>query len=156
MSTQVAYRPYVPRYVSALGNQRIQDWILKFYVIEAAEDRSAPDNLIHACLEIVADRIPKMNELPNRKTGFLILHRDDEDVWFNVYWWVYDSILCRLVFRSDPGRETELAECQEPFLSCIWELVPVQYERDGWVKHMLGKDGSLGAYLDQPQLVGSH
>ncbi len=154
MSEDVAYRPYVPRAVNALGVLPAGPWSFRFYHIEAHPEKVLAAELKHACLDIASTCRMRMEALPNRKAGFIILHRDDEDVWLNLYWWTYDSILSRLIFRADPASELEFKECVEPYLACVWELVPIQHESNSWVRHMLGSSGSLEAYMDSPQMSG--
>lgn len=48
-----------------------------------------------------------------------------------------------------PDRDpTHFVPVERPWIGCVWELPPIQHERDAWVRHLLAPDTpDLDAYL---------
>ncbi|MEW1640675.1 MULTISPECIES: hypothetical protein [unclassified Streptomyces] len=87
---------------------------------------------------------------------FVVLHRGGDDgAYLNAYSWVWDNVLH---FRGAsagqpvlgcPDRDpTHFVRPDLPWIGCVWELPPIQHERDAWVRHLLAPEvPDLDAYL---------
>jgi hypothetical protein len=91
--------------------------------------------------------------------SFVILHRSAQAAYLNAYSWVWDNVIeCRtaaagIPFLGCPDDDpTVFVELAKPWIGCVWELGPFEYERSAWVRHMLEPAApDLGAYLaDRP------
>ncbi len=88
--------------------------------------------------------------------AFVVLHRGGDDgAYLNAYSWVWDNVLH---FRGAvagqpvldcPDRDpAHFIRLDRPWIGCVWELPPIQHERDAWVRHVLAPDRpDLDGYL---------
>lgn len=78
--------------------------------------------------------------LENR-LGFLLLHHCDTVAYLIVCTWRNENELWQTVYETDPEaaapftRVTREEAGQRPVL-CVWELAPVGFERDAWVRYL--------------------
>jgi hypothetical protein len=88
--------------------------------------------------------------------GFLVLHRgSDGAAYLNAYSWVWDNVLhMRGAAAAQPALgcpdedPTHFMVLDRPWIGCVWELPPIQHERDAWVRHMLAPEvADLDGYL---------
>jgi hypothetical protein len=88
--------------------------------------------------------------------GFVVLHRGgDGAAYLNAYTWVWDNVLhMRGAAAAQPALGCPDADpahfitLDRPWIGCVWELPPIQHERDAWVRHMLVPDApDLAGYL---------
>ena len=156
MKTDLAYRPYVPREVRPEPPIRIGDWQFKLYGMEEQPARGFSAGMLAAVRNVIAANLPRLEATSHHQVGFVLLHRDHEDVWLLVNWWTHSSIISELLFHADLDRETEFREVAERSVACIWEMVPMMFERDAWVRCVLPLEGSIDAYLRQQMTAGRY
>jgi hypothetical protein len=149
MKTPLTYRPYVPRVVKPQPLIVSGDWRLKFYGIEEEPALGFSKEMRAAVTDLIAAHLPQMEASAHHNTGFVLLHRDHEDVWLLINWWTFSSIISELLFHAELGNETAFEPVTARSVACIWEMVPMMYERDAWVRTVLPLDGSIEAYLSQ-------
>jgi hypothetical protein len=95
-----------------------------------------------------------------------VLHRSAAGMYLNAYNWVWDNVLhCRTAVSgdqpflgsTDPDL-THFSVIPKDLIGCVWELPPLSYERDAWVRHVLEPDEpDFASYLEDtmaPGLVG--
>ncbi|MFI9587596.1 hypothetical protein ACIHCQ_38630 [Streptomyces sp. NPDC052236] len=87
---------------------------------------------------------------------FVVLHRGGDDgAYLNAYSWVWDNVLhfgCAVagqpVLDCPDNDPTHFIRLDRPWIGCVWELPPIQHERDAWVRHILAPDQpDLDGYL---------
>jgi len=119
---------------------------LKWYDVYA-QDRPVPDEikrLAHACLNSTPLEIPGL--------GFVILHRCGQDFYFLIACtWRNDNELWSTVFYKDGDAMSEFApfprESSHKPAFCVWELVPVWYEQQAWVRFLNSPRDEAAAQL---------
>jgi hypothetical protein len=96
--------------------------------------------------------------------GFVVLHRGgDGAAYLNVYTWVWDNVLHVRGVAAAQGAlgcpdddPTHFMPLDRSWIGCVWELPPIQHERDAWVRHMLIPDvADLDGYLGDAMPVGT-
>lgn len=155
MDTNLAYRPYAPRDMRPEPPMQIGDWRFKVYGIEETP-RGFSADMMAAVRRVIEANLPRLDRTHHHHAGFVLLHRDSEDVWLLVNWWTHSSIISELLFHADLANETDFHEVQERSVACVWEMVPMMFERDAWVRHALSSDGSVATYLDQSLAAGQY
>jgi hypothetical protein len=124
----------------------------RYYVMTAAAVIT-PD-VAKAALALLPDLVPEMDGTP--PAGFVVLHRGgDGAAYLNAYTWVWDNVLhMRGAAAAQPALGCPDADpahfitLDRPWIGCVWELPPIQHERDAWVRHMLVPDApDLAGYL---------
>src|ERR1700722_12551147 len=107
-----------------------------------------------AALEQLPKLAPDTDGAP--PSGFIVLHRGgDGAAYLNAYTWVWDNVLhMRGAAAAQPALgctdkdPAHFIELDRPWIGCVWELPPIQHERDAWVRHMLAPDvADLDGYL---------
>ena len=149
MKTPLAYRPYVPRAVRPEKPIMLGDWRFKLYGIEEEPARGFSPAMRAAVETLIAAHLPRLEASAHHNVGFVLLHRDHEDVWLLINWWTHSSVISELLFRADLADETAFTEIHQGNVACVWEMVPMMFERDAWVRSVMPLDGSIHAYLDQ-------
>jgi hypothetical protein len=126
---------------------------VKRYHVTDDPDGMASD-VQDAAYRILPTLLPDPDGTP--PATFVVLHRGgDSGAYLNVYSWVWDNVLH---FRGAaagqpvlgcPDRDpTHFVPTGQPWIGCVWELPPIQHERDAWVRHLLAPDTpDLAAYL---------
>ena len=147
MKTQFAYRPYVPRLVRPEPQIVIGAWRFKFYGIEEEPARGFSPAMRAAVTDRIAADLPRLEETQHHGVGFVLLHRDSEDVWLLINWWTHSCIMSELLFHADLADETAFGAVQGRNVACVWEMVPMMFERDAWVRCVMPADGTIEAYL---------
>ena len=98
--------------------------------------------------------LPEMDSTP--PAGFVVLHRGgDGAAYLNAFTWVWDNVLhMRGAAAAQPALgcpdndPTHFMPLDRPLIGCVWELPPIQHERDAWVRHMLMPSvADLNGYL---------
>ncbi|WP_328666916.1 hypothetical protein OG905_07630 [Streptomyces sp. NBC_00322] len=110
-----------------------------------------------AAYAMLPELLPEPDGTP--PATFVVLHRGGDDgAYVNAYSWVWDNVLhfggaaagqpvldCP---DRDPSHFVRLDRADRPWIGCVWELPPIQHERNAWVRHMLAPDRpDLDAYL---------
>jgi hypothetical protein len=115
-----------------------------------------------AALGVLEELLPETDGTP--PAGFVVLHRGgDGAAYVNAYTWVWDNVLH---MRGAAAAQSELGCPDEdpthfialdrPWIGCVWELPPIQHERDAWVRHMLMPDApDLAGYLGDTMPAGT-
>jgi hypothetical protein len=106
----------------------------------------------HAAFGMLPELLPELDGTP--PAGFVVLHRGgDGAAYLNVYTWVWDNVLhMRGAAAAQPALgcpdkdPAHFLPLDRPWIGCVWELPPIQHERDAWVRHLL--------VPDQPDLDG--
>lgn len=110
-----------------------------------------------AAYAMLPELLPEPDGTP--PATFVVLHRGGDDgAYINAYSWVWDNVLhfgCAVAGQPvldcpdrDPSHFVRLDRAVRPWIGCVWELPPIQHERNAWVRHMLAPDRpDLDAYL---------
>ncbi|HEY1627546.1 MAG TPA: hypothetical protein VGG16_27520 [Streptosporangiaceae bacterium] len=107
-----------------------------------------------AAIGILPDLLPEPDGTP--PAGFVVLHRGgDGAAYLNAYTWVWDNVLhMRGAAAAQPelgcpdGNPAHFMVLDRPWIGCVWELPPIQHERNAWVRHMLAPaNPDLDGYL---------
>ncbi|TVZ05531.1 hypothetical protein EAS64_13450 [Trebonia kvetii] len=79
------------------------------------------------------------------------------------YNWVWDNVLhmrgaaaAEAALGCTDEDPTHFMPLDRPWIGCVWELPPIQHERDAWVRHMLMPDvADLAGYLGDTMPEGT-
>ncbi len=124
----------------------------RYYV--TSETAPVSGDIEAAAFEILPRLLPEADGTP--AAGFVVLHRGgDGAAYLNAYTWVWDNVLhMRAAAAAQPvlgcpdDDPTHFVVLDRPWIGCVWELPPIQHERDAWVRHMLVPDvADLNGYL---------
>ncbi|MBV9449562.1 MAG: hypothetical protein JO345_27075 [Streptosporangiaceae bacterium] len=124
----------------------------RYYV--TSETASISPEIEAAAFETLPKLLPEADGTP--AAGFVVLHRGgDGAAYLNAYTWVWDNVLhMRAAAAAQPvlgcpdDDPTHFLVVDRPWIGCVWELPPIQHERDAWVRHMLVPDvADLDGYL---------
>ncbi len=142
MSAAASQR-YRPRRISSLGRTVAGGTALKLYAIEA-EGASLKPAVVETARDILAAHAPGPGHV-----GFAILHRGEEAVWLLLHWWMEGGILAERLWRAplDEG-QAAFEPMDRPLMACVWELVPIDFERDAYVATLMN-GGTEGDYLSR-------
>ena len=133
----------------------------KRYYVTSAAAVITPE-VEKAALELLPDLVPELDGTP--PAGFVVLHRGgDGAAYLNAYTWVWDNVLhmrgaaaAQAALGCPDEDPTHFMPLDRPWIGCVWELPPIQHERDAWVRHMLMPDAvDLAGYLDDTMPDGS-
>ncbi|RPF37581.1 hypothetical protein [Streptomyces sp. TLI_185] len=95
---------------------------------------------------------------------FVVVHRGNDDgAYINAYSWVWDNVLHyanaaagQPVLGCPDSDPTHFIRPELPWIGCVFELPPIQHERDAWVRHMLAPEvPDLDAYLTDSLPAGT-
>jgi hypothetical protein len=127
-------------------------WLKRYYV--TTETALFTPVIEQAAVDILPKLMPEPDGTP--PAGFIVLHRgQDGAAYLNAYCWVWDNVLH---MRGAAAAQPELG-CPDDdpahfivldrsWFGCVWELAPVQHERNAWIRHMLAPDEpDLDRYL---------
>ena len=112
--------------------------------------------------ELLPDLVPEPDGTP--PAGFVVLHRGGNGAaYLNAYTWVWDNVLhmrgaaaAQAALGCPDEDPTHFMPLDRPWIGCVWELPPIQHERDAWVRHMLMPDvADLAGYLDDTMPDGT-
>ncbi|MFI8164862.1 hypothetical protein ACIPM2_21400 [Streptomyces sp. NPDC086081] len=115
-----------------------------------------------AARAILPELLPEPDGTP--PATFVVLHRGGDDgAYLNAYSWVWDNVLhfggaaAGQPVLGCPDRDpTHFVPSARPWIGCVWELPPIQHERDAWVRHLLTPDvPDLTAYLSDSLPAGT-
>ncbi|WNZ07537.1 hypothetical protein [Streptomyces sp. 11x1] len=138
----------VPPPVEAAGRR------IKRYHVTADPDGIAPE-VAEAAYALLPALLPEPDGTTPPAT-FVVLHRGgDTGAYLNVYSWVWDNVLHfagaaagQPVLGCPDTDPTHFVATDRPWIGCVWELPPIQHERDAWVRHVLAPElPDLDAYL---------
>ena len=139
---------YVPRQMSSLGIWDIGGWRFKSYLIRANTSRPVSDAMIAAARMKVAGARGKLDATQHFNTGFVVLHEGLQGNWLLANWWTKGGICAELLWRATSESPATFNDVDRPLMACVWELVPIDFERRAWVDTVLKPGGGgLVAYL---------
>ena len=119
-------------------------------------DPGGIDPLIEkAAHAILPELLPEPDGTP--PATFVVLHKGrDSGAYLNAYSWAWDNAL----FFAGAAAGQPVLGCPDedpvnfvrltgrPLIGCVWELPPLLYERDAWVRHVLAPERpDLEAYV---------
>jgi hypothetical protein len=124
-----------------------------------------PAGIEPAVEKAALDHLPRL--MPDRDgtppAAFVVVHRGgDGAAYLNAYAWVWDNVLhMRGAAAAQPelgcpdDDPTHFMTLDRPWIGCVWELAPIQHERNAWVRHMLVPEvADLGGYLADSMASG--
>lgn len=126
---------------------------IKRYHVTADPAGIAPD-VAKAAYAILPELLPEPDGTP--PVTFVVVHRGNDDgAYVNAYSWVWDNVLHyanaaagQPVVGCPDHDPTNFVRPELPWIGCVFELPPLQHERDAWVRHMLVPEvPDLDAYL---------
>ena len=125
-----------------LGLGRPGGAALKLYGIDV-EGRALDPRLLEEMHALLREHSPG-----EERHGFVILHRGEEAVWLLLHWWMEGGILTERLWRRPLAGEAARAfePVDRPLMACVWELVPIAFERDAYVATLMN-GGSERDYL---------
>lgn len=147
MTQELRYQPYARRHIRPERLIIVEEWQFKFYLIEPSSLPQIAHTQIRSIHSVISENLSELEKELHHRVGFVILHRDPEDTWLLINWWAHSSIICQLLFRSDPKPDLIFKKVEQPFVACIWEMVLLGFERDAWVNQALCEGGSVEAYM---------
>ncbi|MFN2542416.1 MAG: isochorismatase [Chthoniobacterales bacterium] len=127
---------------------------MKLYGV--AFDSELPrQELVSAAKRIAAEQLAK-ETAPNYKVGFIGVHDGRDACFVFVDFWGNENELFHRVFLSRDNDPAQLRPTAPGDSSvCVWDLRLQAFERDAWIKHVLGKadapdfDGYLAERLNE-------
>ncbi|MFD5322524.1 hypothetical protein [Streptomyces sp. NPDC127092] len=117
-----------------------------------------------AAYALLPELLPEPDGTP--AAGFVVLHRGgDTGAYLNTYSWVWDNVLHFAGAAAgqpaldcpdlDPAHFVRIPPGERNWIGCVWELAPLTYERDAWVRHVLAPDvPDLDGYLGDALATG--
>ncbi|WP_062114322.1 hypothetical protein [Aureimonas sp. AU40] len=143
--TQERYRP---RRIRSLGRTIANETALKLYGIEVEGAALGPVSIERAKY-VLAAHAPGPGHV-----GFAILHRGEEAVWLLLHWWMAGGILAERLWRAPLGSaQAGFEPVDRPLMACVWELVPIAFERDAYVATVMN-GGTEADYLSRELAEG--
>lgn len=135
--------PYTARPIRFLELSRHNDWTLKVYSITA--DRSVSSPLVAAARTVAFAQLDKWRAGDRRwddyGAGFLIVHHGRDANYVLLDWWIAECILQHHVWISQLDSPGEFEYVSPTGLCvCVWELEILQFEREAWIRNVLGRD----------------
>jgi len=134
--------------------------IKRYYV--TTETAGIDAAIQRAAVGVLPSLLPAPDATP--PATFIVLHRGgDGAAYLNAYSWVWDNVLhMRGAAAAQPELgcpdhdPTNFVVLDRPWIGCVWELPPIQHERDAWVRHMLApSEPDLDAYLADSMTAGT-
>lgn len=146
MNTFVQYKPRRVEFNQLLA---LNDWRIKVYTITHRDAFAS-----HAVLANALARLPawleqsKSSGFPVCNSAFLIVHEGRDGVWSLINWWIGGDMLQSLTHFTRFDEQDDFARVpQEGFMSCVWEMAVICFERAMWIEYILKK-------ADQPDFAG--
>ncbi|MCD9877196.1 hypothetical protein [Streptomyces guryensis] len=165
--------PFTEKFLTVPPPVEVAGRRIKRYHVTADPAGIAP-GVEKAAYEILPELLPEADG--TAPATFVVVHRGNDDgAYINAYSWVWDNVLhyanaaagqpvlgcpdkdptlphSRL--RSSGG--TPIIRPELPWIGCVFELPPIQHERDAWVRHMLVPEvPDLDAYLSDSLPAGT-
>jgi hypothetical protein len=142
---------YKPRPLRFIGRERLGDWRLKIYSIDARGGTARPE-LVDATIALASSVLPRPAVDDQRYgIGFAIAH-DAATVCFGlVYWWQSQNELHQRVHMSPRDNPRALAKIADPAAGCVWEMGIIDFERRAWLEDVLAnpRGPDLERYLSR-------
>ncbi len=127
------YRPRAVRFAGVWETARAA---LKLYTIVAT-----PEPMADAALSTARETVEADGSAEG--LGFLVLHRGEEALWLLLHWWLPGGSLAERLWSSPLDGPVRFEPRDRPLMACVWELVPISFERDGYVRTVMsGRSGN--------------
>jgi hypothetical protein len=135
--------------------------IKRYYVVPGPERVFEPE-IEKAAFALLPSMLPAPDGTP--LVSIAVLHGgSDGAAYLNTYSWVWDNVLhMRGAAAAQPAVDcpdldpTHFMVLERPWIGCVYELAPLGYERDAWVRHMLAPDAAdLDGYLADTMANGT-
>jgi hypothetical protein len=119
-----------------------QSWRMKLYSI-SAWDKSPTPALVTAAEQIAARVLPPDAAAEGRHgVGFIGVHDGAQANYVFVSWWAKLYELNHVLYRGSRDKPSELAPVEPGLFGCTWDLQIIAFERDAWIRSMLGDNGN--------------
>ncbi|MBX7219229.1 MAG: hypothetical protein K1Y36_04730 [Blastocatellia bacterium] len=132
---------YQPRKITLVRFLTVNNWKIKIYTI-TRQTRFAFGTTMQAALSALPAWLEQSRTLgfENYETAFLIVHEGIDGIWTLLNWWVEGGILYSRTFFTALTAPTEFQVLpREGFMSCVWEMEVIHFERAMWIEHILKK-----------------
>ena len=145
--------PFTEKFLTVPPPFEVAGRLIKRYYVTADLSGIAPD-VEKAAYAILPELLPEPDGTP--PATFVVVHRGNDDgSYINAYSWVWDNVLHYANAAAGqpalgcPDHDpTHFVRPELPWIGCVFELPPIQHERDAWVRHMLVPEiPDLDAYL---------
>ncbi|MGH7177024.1 MAG: isochorismatase [Tepidisphaeraceae bacterium] len=142
--------PFAPRPIRFLGLIQHAGWRLKSYSITLRDQALVRANF-DAGLALALRDLPAQAVAEHRPgVGFVILHQGRGSDYIVLCWWDSENELPHRTWvrpRENSGAPWRLTGAGQAI--CVWDLQIIWFERETYVKHVLGATGvNLDAYLE--------
>lgn len=143
----LAVRPYRPRPLRFLRQERAGEWRLKLYGIAMPGQQVRPA-LVDATAALAAKVLPQPALGEGRYgTGFAIAQDAASACFGLVYWWQAQNELHGRAYGAPFDRPHDLQPIAQPDIGCVWVLGIIDFERRAWLEDVLANPA--GADLDR-------
>lgn len=140
---------YKPRKVDLHQLAVVNGWRVKVYTITHKDSFTA-----HDVLETALINLPhwletaKKISFPTYHSAFLIVHEGRDGIWTLFNCWMGGEMLHSLTFFTNFAHPDEFTLTpKEGFMTCVWEMAVISFERAMWVEYILKK-------ANQPDFTG--
>jgi len=140
---------YQKRSIKHLELWEDNGWRIKLYGITHESRQSEPE-LIEAAKAAAKEHLPHPAVNPHRYgLGFIGIHQGRSYDFVFICYWNYDTELKHISLMRASSSSSQLEPVGEQELSNdVWDLRVLAFERDAWVKHVLGGNtADAEAYL---------
>lgn len=137
MMKKQIFKTYSPRSIAFKELVKVDNWKIKIYTISTKENFEA-DEVLEQIVQKLSDLLkPAQN---HHSIAFVIIHEANDGIWTLVNWWMGGNMLRTITYFTSFDKPNELElYLKSGSLSCVWEMLVIQYERDNWVKYILKK-----------------
>jgi hypothetical protein len=135
---------------------------VKRYHIPALNGLGVEPAIEQAAMELLPKLLPEPDGTPS--ATFIVVHRGgDGAAYLNAYSWVWDNVLHmrgaaagQSALGCPDDDPTHFMPLDNDWIGCVWELGPLQHERDAWIRHMLKPaEPDLDGYLADAMTSGT-
>ena len=67
----------------------------------------------------------------------MIAHDGADACWWIIAWWAGESMLYTNYFTAPWDMPDRVVSAETGAIACVWEMVPLAYECDSWVRNVL-------------------
>ena len=138
---------YRPRSVRFLRHVTVRGWRLKVYGI-TPHGQTLREALVTGALAMAEAALPETTGPDGGGFGFVVAHDAPDLSYVLVHWWVGGNEIHQAMFSAPSLDPTRLEPHRSAAIGCVWELSVVDFERRGWIEHVLAApaEPDLDAY----------
>jgi hypothetical protein len=127
---------------------------VKRYYISALNGLGIEPAIEQAAMDLLPKLLPEPDGTP--PATFIVVHRGgDGAAYLNAYSWVWDNVLhMRGAAAAQPAvgcpddDPAHFMILDNNWIGCVYEMAPLQHERDTWIRYMLDPaEPDLAGYL---------